>query len=114
MFIGGCGYKMSHKRSSFGILNEIKWKLVLYKYRILRTPYDIIDSHMRRRYCRHGFHKLRVGSLIVNDKRKKNLYVRYLRCEYCNYKFFANKKDKDTYVKYTNTVTGTSFSTLID
>ena len=55
-------------------------------------------KHYRRKFCRHGFHKIRSRSIGWGGSNMRMRYVRYLDCVHCNYLFFAKKSDKEYYL----------------
>jgi len=69
------------------------WRLELYCWWVERRW-----KHKRRKYCRKGFHKLTTCSTTWKEH-ERAITVRYLKCAYCNFYFFANKSQKDMFLK---------------
>lgn len=89
------------------IMEKISNKLFIWKVRWWCWSADKKYRRGRRKYCRKGLHKIipREDKMVCrNSKLKvtKRLKVRYIRCQYCNYMFFANDKDKKIYQEINN------------
>ena len=78
-------------------LEEIKWKFKWWKLKLTCASFDRKTKHLRRKYCRYGIHKIHSGSLTVQQSGKRKIHIRYLRCVFCKWLFFAKKSDKDRY-----------------
>lgn len=83
----------------WNIIKELKWKLFMWKIRLWGYSSEQKDKHYRKKFCRHGFHKIRSGSIGWGGSDMRMRYVRYLNCVHCNYLFFAKKSDKEYYQK---------------
>lgn len=79
---------------------EIRWRIGLWRILLSTSKYEHRIKHMRRKYCRFGFHKIKNSSRsYYSSEGDINLKINFLRCQFCNYFFFASKEDKDTYKK---------------
>lgn len=78
-------------------LEEIKWKFKWWKLRVTCASFDRKTKHLRKKYCRYGIHKIRSASITVHQSGKRKIHIRYLRCVFCGWLFFAKKSDKEKY-----------------
>lgn len=82
------------------LIDDLKWKVFLFKIRMCLINYEKVQKAIRRRYCHKGYHKLtRCSSQWTNKSR--TIRVEYLSCQHCNWRFFANQKDKLKYERQT-------------
>ena len=84
------------------IFKEIKWKLFMWKTNLHLTKLNTIDKYMRKHHCRYGYHKIKSGYIGFGGTGQRMKHIRFLRCQHCNYLFFAKKTDKKRYEKHTN------------
>lgn len=74
---------------------ELKWIIFLSKHELTKS------AKIRRKYCANGWHKLvRISyqhSTFIKGKEKVLFKTEYLKCKYCEYKFFATLKDRNKY-----------------
>lgn len=82
------------------IIKEIKWKWMLFKLRFDMIPYEILQKYMRKNYCRYGIHKLYSSYEGRGGSNQRMKYVRFLKCRFCDYLFFAKKSDKKRYEEW--------------
>ena len=85
---------------TLNIIEDLKWKLLMLKFKLLMASDERKKEHLRRKYCRFGIHKLvqrRVMKSTSLSKRMKTVY--YLGCDFCGFKFFTTKQDKEWYHK---------------
>lgn len=84
-------------KKTWNLLDEIRFRWTIFKYTRGLTKHDITWKWVRTNLCRRGFHKIHVGQEKekVNDGKWKT--VRFLRCIFCNYMFFASAKEKHRY-----------------
>jgi hypothetical protein len=61
--------------------------------------HDAREKKLRMRYCRHGYHKLTRAVLTHHPASGKEIKIEYLNCAHCNWRFFANIKEKEKYMK---------------
>lgn len=87
---------MKVSRQSF--IEELKWNPYMLKLILLMASLERKKAHLRKKYCRYGFHKLKQGS-TTKDTHGRITTVHYLYCAICDYKFFATKRDKEWYIK---------------
>jgi len=83
---------------------NFKWKCWFYKLMFQSWLWSVDDKTARRQYCRKGYHKLRSGReghQGPKDKRMK--WVRFLKCQHCNYLFFASESHKKRWLKFQGT-----------
>jgi hypothetical protein len=59
------------------------------------------DAFLRRKYCRKGYHKLKVGSQSQTIGHRKTENIQYLMCVHCNFIFFASPRHKKKYLRMT-------------
>ena len=78
--------------------DKLKWDFNMWRLKRLSVKAERKFKQLRKKYCRKGIHKLKQGSCSLSDG-KKTIKVDYLKCQYCNWKFFANKKERDLYNK---------------
>jgi len=83
------------------IIEDIKWKLYMWKLRLTLAKMDLVQAHYRRKYCKYGYHKLRKGNIGRGGTNQRMKYVHFLKCVHCDYIFFAKKSDKERYLKFT-------------
>jgi hypothetical protein len=76
------------------------WKWMLWRIRFANKKSEVIRAHFRRKYCRYGLHKLTTGMVSHGGTGQRMKTVRFLRCAFCNYLFFAKKGDKARYDAY--------------
>lgn len=58
------------------------------------------NKHMRKKYCRIGCHHIRNHTYSYSGTDyKRTVTIRAIKCDYCNYMFFANKHDKEKYME---------------
>lgn len=64
--------------------------------------WDMEKEILYRVLCKNKFHKLvRKGlSVSYGEKIEDNFHIEYLQCINCEYMFFTNLKDKQTYEKF--------------
>lgn len=56
------------------------------------------EKRMRKLHCRYGRHKVRNHTYSWDGSDyKRKLTIRAIKCDYCNYMFFASKKDREKY-----------------
>jgi len=80
------------------LYENIKFKLFIWKLQLnLRLSWNK-DKYARKRLCRKGYHKLRVGSVSWGHFNKRMTTVRYLKCMHCEYIFFTSKREKAKYM----------------
>jgi len=83
--------------------NEIGFKITMLKCRFSLLKSDLYHKAMRKKFCRHGYHKLTTcaeGHGKQDKKRRMRMsWFRYLKCAHCNFIFFASKADKKRYQK---------------
>ena len=82
------------------LIEDIKWKLFLWKIRLPLAKYNFIDKYARRKYCRYGYHKLGSSYVGYGGTGQRMKHIRFLKCTHCNYMFFAKKADKERFLKY--------------
>lgn len=82
-----------------GIIEQIKWKLYLWKLGLFCNKLEMHHKAMRRKYCRKGFHKLSTSYYGSKKSGKKWVHIHFLKCIHCNYMFFTTKKQKELYLK---------------
>jgi len=83
------------------MIQKIDDLIFSFKMHRIIKHYESEDKKMRTNYCRKGFHKLQPQSVGYRNGLKERMkYIRFLKCQYCNYKFFAKKSDKERYLKY--------------
>jgi len=88
--------KMKSPKISF--LQDLKWELYMLKLNFIVASIDRKNRHLRRRYCRHGIHKIKIGHISrISSTEERTLH--YIYCDFCNYKFFATESDKEWYSK---------------
>ena len=78
---------------------DIKWKLFMLKLDLSMASMERKNRHLRRRYCRHGIHKITHGHVEHWGSDTTHRRVDFLKCAFCNYMFFATKEDKAWYQK---------------
>lgn len=83
-----------------GFLVNTSWKWMWWKIRFANKKSEIISAHFRRKYCRYGLHKLTTGLVSHGGTGQRMKTVRFLKCTFCNYLFFAKKGDKKRYDAY--------------
>ncbi len=83
------------------IFKELKWKLFMWKTNLHLTRLDTIDKYMRKHHCRYGYHKIKSDYIGFGEMGKRMTHIRFLKCQHCNYLFFAKKADKERYEKHT-------------
>ena len=82
------------------IWKESKWKWYMFKIRFdLMSEYKK-QKYMKKNYCRYGIHKIYNHSISFGSGGKRMTHIRFIKCRWCNYIFFANKSDKNKYEKY--------------
>ena len=67
----------------------------------------------RKKYCRYGLHKITSGSssFQFHDMKRKRKFD-FIYCRFCNWKFFATKKDKEDFVELSNRWGGSTKETI--
>ena len=82
------------------IIKEINWKLFMFKIKLRILKIDVINKYMRKNYCKFGIHHLTNGYVSYSGTGQRMKHIRFLKCEHCNYLFFAKKSDKERYLKH--------------
>jgi len=79
--------------------DKFKFKMFLRKMQWILHWHDVRDKQIRKKYCRHGYHKMSRGYLEFSEFKntKRVEHVEFLKCHHCNWKFFAHLKDKQKY-----------------
>jgi len=78
---------------------ELGWKFVWWKLNLSKSTNDLKLKHLRRKYCRYGFHKLSAGSTTYKYHSQNEIHIKYLTCKFCKWKFFANQEENDKFEK---------------
>lgn len=84
------------------MITKIKDKIYLY---LLFRKIALIEKKklkIRKKYCAFGWHKLRIYQWSIKESGKRIKKVTFLKCYFCEYVFFASKKDKDKYLQMKN------------
>lgn len=78
-------------------LRWIRWKLFMFKVSFNLMKIEQVHKFMRKNYCRYGIHKLKTGS-VTHGSDRRSYTVRFIKCQFCNYIFFSNKRDMNIYI----------------
>jgi hypothetical protein len=89
-------------------VEELKWKLFMAKVNWGLMKTESVRKYMRKNYCRYGMHKLKSGWVTHQKDGKRKTYIRYLHCQFCNYRFFARKCDLNKYEQLTKVTSALS------
>lgn len=60
--------------------------------------HDYKQAEIRKKYCRRGYHRLTRAVLSHHSSKGKTVKIEYLQCHHCNWRFFANIKEKQKYM----------------
>lgn len=72
----------------------------MFKCSLGLMKFNKVKKYFRKNYCRVGVHKLTSGSTTFNCYTKKERHIKYLDCEFCDYRFFANESERRAYNKH--------------
>ena len=74
-------------------------RLWLLFWRLRRMKTKVRSNYLRNKYCRLGFHKLHNDHYTTTISAKRTRTIHYIECQFCQYKFFTTKKQKDQYIE---------------
>jgi len=90
--------KKKTKETKSKIIKELKWKWFMLKIKCRLMSITKVEKYMRKNYCRYGIHAIQNQSVSFKYGTKRMVHIKFLKCKWCNYKFFAKESDKKKYM----------------